>query len=76
MRKGPPRRCHVRLDPLSSPFSTVQSLRTEKIARRILKDTRGRHRRIMIGNIDIFKREAGPKDAPVVLLPKNYACSS
>lgn len=39
-------------------------------------DTRARHRRITIGNVDTFYREAGPEDAPVVLLPHGYPCSS
>jgi pimeloyl-ACP methyl ester carboxylesterase len=30
----------------------------------------------MIGNVDTFYREAGPDDAPVVLLPHGYPCSS
>jgi pimeloyl-ACP methyl ester carboxylesterase len=39
-------------------------------------DTGVRHRRITIGNVDTFYREAGPEDAPVVLLPHGYPCSS
>ncbi|GLS93423.1 alpha/beta fold hydrolase [Piscinibacter gummiphilus] len=39
-------------------------------------DTRVRHRRITIGPVDTFYREAGPHDAPVVLLPHGYPCSS
>lgn len=39
-------------------------------------DTRVRHRRITVGNVDTFYREAGPDDAPVVLLPHGYPCSS
>lgn len=39
-------------------------------------DTRLRHRRMTIGNVDVFYREAGPEDAPVVLLPHGYPCSS
>jgi pimeloyl-ACP methyl ester carboxylesterase len=35
-----------------------------------------RHRRTTIGGVDIFYREAGPADAPVVLLPHGYPCSS
>lgn len=34
------------------------------------------HRRATIGGIDIFYREAGPADAPVLLLPHGYPCSS
>lgn len=39
-------------------------------------DTRVRHRRITIGSLDAFYREAGPDGAPVVLLPHGYPCSS
>lgn len=39
-------------------------------------DTRVRHRRIQVGNAAIFYREAGAEDAPVVLLPHGYPCSS
>ncbi len=39
-------------------------------------DTRVRHRRVTIGDVDTFYREAGPEDAPVVLLPHGYPCSS
>jgi pimeloyl-ACP methyl ester carboxylesterase len=35
-----------------------------------------RHRRIDIGGETIFYREAGPPDAPVLLLPHGYPCSS
>lgn len=34
------------------------------------------HRRIRVGNVDTFYREAGPSDAPVILLPHGYPCSS
>jgi pimeloyl-ACP methyl ester carboxylesterase len=34
------------------------------------------HRRIDIDGVDIFYREAGPADGPVVLLPHGYPCSS
>ncbi|KAB0265710.1 alpha/beta fold hydrolase [Microvirga brassicacearum] len=34
------------------------------------------HRRTTVGGVDIFYREAGPADAPVVLLPHGYPCSS
>ena len=34
------------------------------------------HRRIDIGGIDVFYREAGPPDAPVLLAPHGYPCSS
>lgn len=39
-------------------------------------DIRVRHRRIKIGAVDTFYREAGPASAPVVLLPHGYPCSS
>jgi pimeloyl-ACP methyl ester carboxylesterase len=35
-----------------------------------------KHRRIDLGGLDVFYREAGPADAPVVLLPHGYPCSS
>ncbi|HEY0628637.1 MAG TPA: alpha/beta hydrolase [Sphingomicrobium sp.] len=35
-----------------------------------------RHRRLSIDGVDIFYREAGPPDAPVLLLPHGYPCSS
>jgi pimeloyl-ACP methyl ester carboxylesterase len=34
------------------------------------------HRRTNVGGVDIFYREAGPTNAPVVLLPHGYPCSS
>ncbi len=34
------------------------------------------HRRTKIDGVDIFYREAGPADGPVVLLPHGYPCSS
>jgi pimeloyl-ACP methyl ester carboxylesterase len=34
------------------------------------------HLRIDVNGVDTFYREAGPKDAPVVLLPHGYPCSS
>ena len=39
-------------------------------------DTRVRHRRVTVGNVDTFYREAGPEGAPIVLLPHGYPCSS
>lgn len=39
-------------------------------------DTLVRHQRIAVGNVDAFYREAGRKDAPVMLLPHGYPCSS
>jgi pimeloyl-ACP methyl ester carboxylesterase len=35
-----------------------------------------RHRTIDVGGVEIFYREAGPPDAPVVLLPHGYPSSS
>ena len=35
-----------------------------------------RHRTINIDGVEIFYRDAGPRDAPVVLLPHGYPCSS
>lgn len=40
------------------------------------KDTAVRHRRLTLDGVEIFYREAGPKDAPVLLLPHGYPCSS
>jgi pimeloyl-ACP methyl ester carboxylesterase len=34
------------------------------------------HRRAIVGGVDVFYREAGPADAPVLLLPHGYPCSS
>lgn len=34
------------------------------------------HRNITINGVNIFYREAGPKDGPVLLLPHGYPCSS
>ena len=39
-------------------------------------DTRLHHRRIQVGNVETFYREAGRTDAPVILLPHGYPCSS
>jgi pimeloyl-ACP methyl ester carboxylesterase len=35
-----------------------------------------RHRRLNLDGIDVFYREAGAHDAPVLLLPHGYPCSS
>jgi pimeloyl-ACP methyl ester carboxylesterase len=35
-----------------------------------------KHRTITFDGLDIFYREAGPRDAPVILLPHGYPCSS
>jgi pimeloyl-ACP methyl ester carboxylesterase len=35
-----------------------------------------KHRQIKLDDIGIFYREAGPQDAPVLLLPHGYPCSS
>jgi pimeloyl-ACP methyl ester carboxylesterase len=34
------------------------------------------HRRTIVGGVDVFYREAGPADAPVLVLPHGYPCSS
>lgn len=34
------------------------------------------HKQIRLGDLEVFYREAGPKDAPAVLLPHGYPCSS
>jgi pimeloyl-ACP methyl ester carboxylesterase len=39
-------------------------------------DTGVKHLRLKVGDVDVFYREAGPADAPVVLLPHGYPCSS
>lgn len=39
-------------------------------------EARIHHRRISIGNVETFYREAGPEDAPAILLPHGYPCSS
>ncbi|HZV37334.1 MAG TPA: alpha/beta hydrolase [Pseudoxanthomonas sp.] len=38
--------------------------------------TQARHRRIDLAGVDCFYRDAGPRDAPVLLLPHGYPCSS
>ena len=35
-----------------------------------------RHQRLDLDGIEVFYREAGPQDAPVLLLPHGYPCSS
>ena len=35
-----------------------------------------KHRRILLGGVDVFYREAGPADAPTLLLPHGYPSSS
>jgi predicted dienelactone hydrolase len=48
----------------------------------VLHDTDARrhrlvkHRYVKLGGITTFYREAGDADAPVVLLPHGYSCSS
>ena len=39
-------------------------------------DTDVRHHRVTVLGVDTFYREAGPEDAPVVVLPHGYPCSS
>jgi pimeloyl-ACP methyl ester carboxylesterase len=41
-----------------------------------MTDTAVQHRRIDIEGIDVFYREAGAPDAPVLLAPHGYPCSS
>jgi pimeloyl-ACP methyl ester carboxylesterase len=43
---------------------------------RVNMDLSVRHRRMNLDGIDVFYREAGADDAPVVLLPHGYPCSS
>ncbi|HEY0649526.1 alpha/beta fold hydrolase, partial [Phenylobacterium sp.] len=38
--------------------------------------TRVRHKRLQLDGAGVFYREAGPADAPVLLLPHGYPCSS
>jgi pimeloyl-ACP methyl ester carboxylesterase len=42
----------------------------------MLMSNQVQHRRIQVGDVETFYREAGPQDAPVVLLPHGYPCSS
>ena len=35
-----------------------------------------RHMELKLNGMKIFYREAGPQDAPVILLPHGYPCSS
>lgn len=35
-----------------------------------------RHRNVTIDGVEVFYREAGPEDGPVILLPHGYPCSS
>lgn len=39
-------------------------------------DTRVTHRKTSIAGVETFYREAGPRDASVILLPHGYPCSS
>jgi pimeloyl-ACP methyl ester carboxylesterase len=41
-----------------------------------MADRTVRHQHLDLGDLEIFYREAGPPDAPVVLLPHGYPCSS
>jgi pimeloyl-ACP methyl ester carboxylesterase len=47
-----------------------------KSKRNALSLTSVKHRTIEIAGVGIFYREAGPEDAPMVLLPHGYPCSS
>jgi len=42
----------------------------------MVEDTSVRHRWTVLDGLDVFYREAGPRDAPVLLLPHGYPCSS
>ena len=42
----------------------------------VTADTRVRHRHLELDGYKVFYREAGPSDAPVVVLPHGYPCSS
>jgi pimeloyl-ACP methyl ester carboxylesterase len=42
----------------------------------VVMDRSVRHRRVELDGIDVFYREAGARDAPVLLLPHGYPCSS
>jgi pimeloyl-ACP methyl ester carboxylesterase len=42
----------------------------------VTADTRVRHRELQLDGFKVFYREAGPPDAPVVVLPHGYPCSS
>ena len=44
--------------------------------RTTIADRTVKHRRVDIDGIEVFYREAGPADAPVLLLPHGYPCSS
>jgi pimeloyl-ACP methyl ester carboxylesterase len=44
--------------------------------RPVMKHVAVHHRMMDLDGVCIFYREAGPKDAPVVLLPHGYPCSS
>jgi pimeloyl-ACP methyl ester carboxylesterase len=43
---------------------------------RDMQNNATRHRQARIGNRDLFIREAGPEDAPPLILPHGYPCSS
>src|SRR6202007_2970963 len=42
----------------------------------MIQTTKMAHRTIKVRDLDIFYREAGPKDAPAVLLPHGFPTSS
>jgi pimeloyl-ACP methyl ester carboxylesterase len=58
-----------RIDPdsLERPMPTAHTARSHRSVE---------HRRISLDGIELFYREAGPADAPVLLLPHGYPCSS
>jgi pimeloyl-ACP methyl ester carboxylesterase len=60
-------------------MATVTHVRSEPKARseqRALSHLSVRHRTLDLDGIKIFYREAGARDAPAVLLPHGYPCSS
>lgn len=59
-----------RTDPTTGPPSPG------RLRRFATPDRSVRHHRLDLDGIEVFYREAGPTDAPVVLLPHGYPCSS
>jgi pimeloyl-ACP methyl ester carboxylesterase len=52
------------------------SIRAQHLRKTIMKDTQIHFSRIKANGLNIFYREAGPKDAPVILLLHGYPTSS
>ena len=42
----------------------------------MIQTTKVAHRTVKVGDLDVFYREAGPKDAPAVLLLHGFPTSS